>query len=197
MADAGAPRSHDTQAQRRWSGRRLASVALPALLTLIYGTLSVARRLTEAVRATGLLRLAVGLVFASAGTLVLVLLARDRRARTPRVWAALLLTAGVYAAVVFPMDSPEEKLHFIEYGVVALLAFAAAPEAWSEGKRTLGAALFTVAAGWADEGIQWLLPNRYYDLRDVAFNALAGVFALAAFNAVRRARLSAPPPEAG
>jgi len=26
---------------------------------------------------------------------------------------------------------------------------------------------------WLDEGIQWLLPGRVYDLRDVGFNALA------------------------
>jgi hypothetical protein len=40
--------------------------------------------------------------------------------------------------------------------------------------------LFVAAAGWIDEGIQALLPSRYYDLRDVAFNAAAGLMALAA-----------------
>ena len=28
-------------------------------------------------------------------------------------------------SAIFPMDSPEEKIHFIQYGVVALLAYEA------------------------------------------------------------------------
>ena len=34
------------------------------------------------------------------------------------------------------------------------------------------------AFGWLDEGIQWLLPGRVYDLRDVGFNALAAAMAV-------------------
>ena len=41
--------------------------------------------------------------------------------------------------------------------------------------------------GWLDEGVQGLLPNRMYDLRDVAFNALAAALALGAAAAVRKA----------
>jgi VanZ family protein len=35
----------------------------------------------------------------------------------------------------------------------------------------------TSALGWIDEGIQALLPNRVYDLRDVGTNAFAAVMA--------------------
>ncbi len=38
----------------------------------------------------------------------------------------------------------------------------------------------TALLGWIDEGIQSLLPNRAYDLRDVGFNALAGLMAIVA-----------------
>jgi VanZ family protein len=78
------------------------------------------------------------------------------------------------------MKSPEEKIHFIEYGGVAMLAHAASPRSWSQRKRFIACALFVAAAGWIDEGIQALLPSRYYDLRDVAFNAAAGLMALGA-----------------
>jgi VanZ family protein len=36
----------------------------------------------------------------------------------------------------------------------------------------------TVVTGWCDELIQGLLPNRHYDLHDVALNAVSGLLAL-------------------
>ena len=36
----------------------------------------------------------------------------------------------------------------------------------------------TGLAGWIDEGIQEILPNRFYDLRDVAMNAAGGALAV-------------------
>lgn len=167
---------------------RAARVLLPIYLAGIYGTLSVVRVLTEALREAGLLRLSVAVAFGVAGAAVLFLLWRDRRSRVPRVWIAVALAAGAYAAAIYPMHSPEEKLHFIQYGLLAVLALVAAPARWSWGRRYLGAALFTAAAGWVDELIQGLLPTRHYDLRDVGFNALAGVFALSALAAIRWAR---------
>jgi VanZ family protein len=78
---------------------------------------------------------------------------------------------------------------------VALLAFAAWPHAWSARKRSLASALFTLAAGWIDEGIQGLLPTRFYDLRDVAFNAAAGVLALVALSFLRERTVGPDRPE--
>jgi VanZ family protein len=93
------------------------------------------------------------------------------------------------------MESPEEKFHFIEYGLVAVLWFLSLPPAWSTPKRTATAALATLASGWLDEGMQALIPSRYYDLRDVAFNASAGLMALTVFTlAARLARDSSASP---
>jgi VanZ family protein len=175
---------------------RSARIALGALLLGIYSTLYVARRITETIREAGLLRAAVATAFALAGLAVIVFLARNPTFRTPRTVFATLGLALVYALVVFPMNSPEEKLHFLEYGAVGVLAFFSAPVKWSERKRFAFAALFTLAAGWTDEGIQALLPNRYYDLRDVAFNAVAGVMALTSFAVLRwTARVNVRPGE--
>ena len=43
-----------------------------------------------------------------------------------------------------------------------------------------GALLIAATAGWIDELIQAVLPDRVYDLRDVAINAVAALLALAA-----------------
>lgn len=168
--------------------RRAARIALAVLLSGIYGTLSIARKITEHIRALGSLRLMVAIAFVLAAAGGLFAVFRDARNRSVRVAGALTLVALVYAAVVFPMNSPEEKLHFIEYGLVGLLAWAGAPERFDGWRRTAFAAAFSLAAGWLDEGIQALLPNRYYDLRDVAFNFTAGMLAVCALELIRWAR---------
>ena len=164
---------------------RTARIGLTALLLGIYSTLYVARRITETIREAGLLRAAVATAFVLAGLAEVLFMVRTPSLRRPRTLLITLGVALVYAAVVFPMNSPEEKLHFLEYGAVGVLAFFAAPSTLTPLRKFAFAAVFTLAAGWTDEGIQALLPNRYYDLRDVGFNALAGVMALGAFAVIR------------
>ncbi|MDP1829383.1 MAG: VanZ family protein [Archangium sp.] len=171
---------------------RFARILLALLLVGIYGTLSVARRITETIREAGLLRASVATAFGLAALALLIFLPRNPALRRPRTILTTLAVALVYAAVVFPMSSPEEKLHFLEYGAVGVLAFFSAPMAWTATRRFGFAAFFTLAAGWTDEGIQALLPNRYYDLRDVGFNALAGVMALGAVALIRGRERTGP-----
>lgn len=167
------------------STQRWSRVALPVVLLGIYSTLAVARTITNALRDANLLRVSVGIVFGVVTLSLLIAVFRSPELRRPRVLIGIAFVALAYVLVVWPMESPEEKLHFVEYGVVGVLAFFAAPLRWAEARRFLVAALFTGAAGWLDEGIQALLPSRYYDLRDVGFNALAGVMALSALALVR------------
>lgn len=159
---------------------RAARLALAALLTAIYATLGSIRAVSNALRDAGYLRFTVGVIFAAVAVGGVLALLRLPTLRSGRSLAGMVAVIAAYSAVTLSMNSPEERLHFIEYGVVALLAFASMPPGWAAGRRFLAAALFTVAAGWIDEGIQALLPERYYDLRDVAFNAAAGGMALGA-----------------
>ncbi len=167
------------------SSQRWSRVALPLVLLGLYSTLAFARTISNALRDANLLRVSVGVVFGVVTLSLLIAVLRSHELRRPRVLIVAAFVALAYGLVVFPMESPEEKLHFVEYGVVGVLAFFASPLRWSELRRILSAALFTGAAGWLEEGIQALLPSRYYDLRDVGFNALAGVMALSALALVR------------
>lgn len=155
---------------------RTARIVLAVYLLAIYSTLGVVRTVTSFLRDRGVLRLSVGVAFVLALAVMLALIFREPRRRNVRTVLALAVVALVYAAAIVPMESPEEKIHFIQYGVVALLAYQAFPVR----RRYLASALFVIAAGWLDEGIQALLPTRYYHLRDVAFNAAAGLLALLA-----------------
>jgi hypothetical protein len=146
------------------------------------------RLVTNALRDRGILRISVAAAFLLAGTAMLALILRDPRNRRPRVILTLLIVLALYALIILPLGSPEEKIHFIEYGIVALLAHTATPAPWTPRTRFIATALFVLAAGWIDEAIQALLPSRVYDLRDVAFNATAGLITLLALTALRLSR---------
>jgi hypothetical protein len=118
-----------------------------------------------------------------------------RRAAGGREWAVLAVAAAAYALFAASLDVPQERLHLVEYGGLALLLRAAfaerrkaaglPPSARAEIVRALGA---SIAVGWVDEIVQGILPNRQYDLRDVGFNALAAAMALATAAALESAR---------
>jgi len=91
---------------------------------------------------------------------------------------------AVYGMVMVRIAlTPEERTHLFEYGILATLIYQALSERASNGRKVpspaILAVLITALLGWLDEGIQALLPNRVYDIRDVGTNALAGVMAIA------------------
>jgi len=168
-----------------------------ALVGLTWSTLYWARLVAEQLRDRGWITATMWTIFAAAGLGVLVLVTRQRpRWREVAVLAVFAAAYGV--AVTTFLEQPEEALHFVQYGLVGGLFFAALAErcrhlpdsAWLNRPAVPAVLAFvlTVAAGWTDEGIQYLLPNRYYDLRDVAFNAAAGGLAIAGTAAWRWAR---------
>jgi hypothetical protein len=146
-----------------------------AWLGAIYSTLYVARPVAELLRSNNLLRLTVWATIALLGAAVLIWAARARLGL--RGWGVLALGAAAFAWAVLSVSPPEVKLHFVEYGVLGGLFYAALR---SGGARwaALPALILTGLAGWLDEGIQYLLPNRWYDLQDVAINTVAGAIAI-------------------
>lgn len=176
-----------SRAERRWWS------AAGAVLATIYGTLYSAQSLLDALRQRNLLRVAIGVAAALAATALVVAL-RRRRAGW-REWAAWAVAALVGAGLAARLEVIQERIHLLEYGGVALI-FLAALEARSAadggttpaGRLYVAAGVLTALAGWLDEAIQGVLPNRVYDLRDVRLNALAGALALGALALARRMR---------
>ena len=170
--------------------RRLWLWALATIIA-IYSTLGVARVGVEFLRQHNLLRFGVALMILGAALTIAAALVR-RRPRG-RELAVAMGFAVVYAVAVVSMERAEERLHLLEYGLVAGLIYAALEERRGNGGRVaapswLLAVVVTAALGWLDEGIQAILPSRVYDLRDVAFNAAAGILAVSATVALTWAR---------
>lgn len=165
-------------------------LAAGGLLAAIYLTLAWVRPISEALRSWGLLRATMIGIFVAVAAVAGWALARTRPGW--REVAVLAPFAVFYVAVLSVMEQAEEAFHFVQYGAFAALVYAALaarrPERDDLVRPALGAMLVTAVAGWIDEGIQGLLPSRFYDLRDVGFNALAGVIASAAITAWRRTR---------
>ena len=86
--------------------------------------------------------------------------------------SALAAVAFVYAWGAWSLrDNPEEAVHFVQYGVLGVLAFVALSHRVRDPSLYASAAGVGVSVGILDEVLQWLTPNRYWDLRDIGLNA--------------------------
>lgn len=160
------------------------------VLVAIYSTLGPVQELTALLRERNLLRLSSAVVVLLVGVVIVVQWAKRRPGR--REVGVALGVGAVYLTALIRMPIPEERTHLFEYGLVAVLIYQALSERRRNGHRVPAPAVLAFAAtavmGWLDEGIQSHLPNRVYDLRDVGFNAIAGLMAIVSSLALARAR---------
>ena len=157
-----------------------------AVMAVIYATLGVQPVASSALRERDLLWTVVATGLA---VVVIVVVVRWARARPgSREIGVGLAVAAAYVWALVRIRSVEERTHLIEYGVVAFLVYEALRERQKNGGSVrapvLTAFALTAALGWLDEGIQSRLPNRVYDLADVATNVLAAAMAITAVAAV-------------
>ena len=109
----------------------------------------------------------------------------------PEIGVGLGLVS-LFVMVIVRTGIPEERTHLFEYSLVGALIYQALLERQGNGRRVAAPAVLAVVAtaliGWLDEGVQAMMPSRVYDLRDVGFNALAGVMAVGGTRALAWAR---------
>lgn len=147
----------------------------------IYSTLGIAGTLTAYLREKNLLNASFGFGFVLI-ILTIILSGLRKPSGRQEIWVGLGIAAVYGMVMVRVFVTPEERTHLIEYGVVAALIYQAFLERNRNGNQVpypaILAMIFTAILGFLDEGIQYLLPSRVYDTRDVGFNALAGVMAV-------------------
>ncbi|MCI5145782.1 MAG: VanZ family protein, partial [Candidatus Electrothrix sp. AR3] len=106
--------------------------------------------------------------------------ASSRKTLLLRVSLLLLLLIIAY----FLSGTPEERLHFLTYGLLGWLiswTLEVSQRPFPQAAAWILPSVLVWLAGAGDELIQWWLPMRVFDLRDIAFNGLAGMAGMAIF----------------
>ena len=105
---------------------------------------------------------------------IVVIATMVRRGAKPVVYGGLICLAVAYAWLLFRLNtSPAERFHLAEYGLLSLLAFRAFRLDLGTGASCLLGWGLASVAGTIDETIQWILPNRVFEWKDIGLNALS------------------------
>lgn len=98
----------------------------------------------------------------------------------------------LYSVTLSYIEHPEERIHVIMYGVVALLIYAALLERSVRGRKITTVSIVVVAVttalGSIDEVLQFVLPNRVFDVHDILYNILASILAVISNGCLRWVR---------
>lgn len=161
------------------SKRRLAWSVATGWVAAIYLAIPMARAVQKAVTEHigrsffGFIVIAaIGAGFAG----MLYLLVFRLKIRSPGRYAWLAAVTGVFIVVTIQRwKVPEEAMHFLEYGLLGILLFAALRRSVKDITAYADAMILGSIAGLVDEIIQWVVPGRNWDFRDAGFNILASV----------------------
>ena len=148
-----------------------------AFTSLIYLTIPFARDIEGVLRTHKMLMVGVYLallIFISAGTFFIIRYIGFR----PFNIIVLTVFIAIYVMIIKQYSILAEKIHFIEYGFLAFLVYYSLKMAIRGAAVYPLSLLIVTAVGWGDELIQYFLPNRVYDNRDVFLNALSGTLVL-------------------
>ncbi len=118
---------------------------------------------------------------------IIYILAFRLRVRSPSNYAWLAAVAALYIYFTLRLwRAPEEAVHFLEYGLLGFFLFRALSHSISDKSIYATAFLIGSIVGILDEIIQWAMPGRYFDFRDIGLNALAtGFFQIALWKGIR------------
>jgi VanZ family protein len=157
-----------------------------AWVVLIYATLYSVRPVCNFLKNTTPFALLVNILMFSLLIVIMMSLLMKRIVTRPSSYIFLFMTVAAYIYGFLTIQFPEEKIHFIEYGILAWLIIQAVELDVRRPAAHVYAFLLTAIFGWMDEGIQHLLPNRYYQFDDVILNATSGLLGLFLTHIIKR-----------
>lgn len=161
--------------QREW----ISWLLVAAWVLVIMATLPFARAIRDALKdvvGDGIFIVAVVIAIIASAGLAVAHLGRTNSLKSANVFWLIVVFATILtlsARVQYPI----EAVHFVQYGVLGLLAYGAFAHRIYDLGVYAAAMLFCAIIGIVDETIQWALPDRVWDIRDIGFNAMAGCLA--------------------
>ncbi len=154
------------------------SWAYVLLCTLaIYATVPIARDIQEFVqlnygREIFLSAVMTCVIAAAAGTVFYLVYLYRSRVWNRLFWLFAITSIWVHTALQLK-HSPEESVHFIEYGILGLLLYRALVHRFRDRTVFLIALLLGVIVGTVDEIIQWIVPERLFGFGDIALDTVS------------------------
>ncbi len=147
-------------------------------VTFIYSILYIMRPILNFLKATlgSYLNLSIVIIFLILLSLVLVHIIsnRERYSVSQYLWFAFI--SCLYGLAIYIVDVPEEQVHFIEYGILSGLIYIVLTHDIHNNVYVCFLTVFIVFVfGAVDEVIQWILPNRIFDIRDILINGISGI----------------------
>lgn len=97
---------------------------------------------------------------------------------TWKQWALALIVFCLYGYGLRILKIPEERIHLLEYGLLSFLVFRVYPSDWSSIFRYWQTFLTVSFIGTLDEIIQYFIPARVGDVRDILLNIISGLLGL-------------------
>jgi len=145
-----------------------------AWVFLIYSTLYIARPICDFLKATVAFSAFVDILCIGLGAAALIGVVKKAKVFNALSYVLLAVVLVSYANGLMTLQYPEEKIHFIEYGVLAFLVYRALALGAHSPKAYAQSFVIVTVLGLVDEGIQYLLPNRYFQVEDVVLNSISG-----------------------
>ena len=143
-------------------------------ILFIFVTIPLARTIQKYVAqqwSRDLFTVVVASITAVAFVAALIYVRRFRKAyRSNYFW--LTAIAGIFFGYTIELgkQSPEEAIHFVQYGVLGILVYRALAHRLKDTSIYFAAAVICGVVGSIDEFIQWLTPRRLWGLRDIWLN---------------------------
>lgn len=163
------------------SSRRFYIFAAFLYTVLIFLFTAVARDLSNFLRSHGMLNLSIAALFFIAWNEGLHYFKKKAFPPDAVAYASLLFLSLILLYGIVQLPVAEEKIHFLEFGALALLYRKMFSWNASVKSQYLLALILTAGIGLLDEILQAFLPRRFFDPRDIALNALAGFLAILAY----------------
>ena len=106
------------------------------------------------------------------------------RALSNYLWLAAVALVYIFFTLKL-WRRPEEAIHFLEYGLLGFLLYQALRHHFRDNGIFFIAFLIGAFVGILDEALQWMIPRRVWDFRDLGFNALSvGLFQIAIWKGI-------------